>query len=67
MFRPRTLEEMRQLVSESKLPFIIKGVLSNADAGKALELGASAIIVSNHGSGSFDYGVPSMIALPKIE
>ncbi len=29
-------------------------------------MGASAILVSNHGSGSLSFSVPSMIALPKI-
>lgn len=65
-FSPQHTDEIRQLISQSKLPFIIKGVLSVTDAEKAAALGASAIIVSNHGSGAFDFTVPSMIALPKI-
>lgn len=65
-FSPQSMEEMKQLISQAKLPFVIKGVLSVADAEKSLELGASAILVSNHGSGSLSYGVPSAIALPKI-
>ncbi len=65
-FGPQSTEELRQIVSETKLPFIFKGVLSVRDAEQALALGASAIVVSNHASGSFNYSVPSMIALPKI-
>jgi 4-hydroxymandelate oxidase len=65
-FGPQRTEEIRQLISQTKLPFIIKGVLSLADAEKALQLGASAILVSNHGSGSLSFSVPSLIALPKI-
>ncbi len=65
-FAPQRTEEIRQLISQSKLPFIIKGVLSLADAEKALQLGASSILVSNHGSGSLSFSVPSMIALPRI-
>lgn len=65
-FGPQSTEELRQLISQTKLPFIIKGVLSVRDAEQALALGASAIIVSNHASGSFNFSVPSMIALPKI-
>ena len=30
------------------------------------ELGAAAVVVSNHGSAAIDFTVPSMIALPKI-
>jgi len=66
LFSPQNTEELKQLVSQTKLPFIIKGVLSVSDAEKALEIGASTIVVSNHGSGSLDFGLPSMIALPKI-
>lgn len=65
-FGPQRTEDLKQLISEAKLPFIIKGVLSSRDAERALELGASAIVVSNHASGSFNFSVPSMMALPKI-
>jgi len=66
VFGPKLTSELKQLISQSKLPFIIKGVLSVQDAQQAAQLGASAIVVSNHGRGSFDFMVPSMIALPKI-
>jgi 4-hydroxymandelate oxidase len=66
LFAPQKTEEIRQVIAGTKLPFIIKGVLSVNDAQKALQLGASAIIVSNHGSGAIDYTIPSMMALPKI-
>lgn len=65
-FAPQQTDEIRQLIGQTKLPFIIKGVLSVTDAEKALAIGASAIVVSNHGSGSLDFSVPSMVALPKI-
>ena len=66
LFGPQNTEEIRQVISEAKLPFIIKGVLSKIDAEKACQLGASAIMVSNHGSASIDFTVPSMMALPEI-
>jgi len=66
LFSPQHTSELKQLISQTKLPFIIKGVLSTSDAEKAVELGASAIVVSNHGSGAFAFSIPSMIALPKI-
>jgi hypothetical protein len=65
-FGPQQTDELRQLISESRLPFIIKGVLSVSDAEKAADLGASAVLVSNHGSGAFDFTIPSMLALPEI-
>jgi len=66
LFAPQSTGELRQLISQTKLPFIIKGVLSVADAEKAVELGASAIVVSNHGRSSIDFTIPSMLALPRI-
>ena len=65
-FGPQQADELKQLISQTKLPFIIKGVLSVSDAEKAAELGASAVLVSNHGSASLEFSVPSMIALPRI-
>ncbi len=65
-FAPKQTDEIRQAISLTKLPFIIKGVLSVHDAERAVEIGASAIVVSNHGTGSFDFGVPSVIALPEV-
>lgn len=66
LFGPQNTDELRQLISQTRLPFIVKGVLSVSDAEKALALGASAIVVSNHGSGSVEFTVPSMVALPRI-
>jgi isopentenyl diphosphate isomerase/L-lactate dehydrogenase-like FMN-dependent dehydrogenase len=65
-FGPQRTEEIRQVISQARLPFIIKGVLSVRDAQKAAELGASAIIVSNHGYAAIDFTVPSMMALPRV-
>ena len=65
-FGPQPTEELKQLISQTKLPFIIKGVLSTIDAEKAAQLGASAVTVSNHGRNAIDFTVPSMIVLPKI-
>lgn len=44
----------------TSLPIIPKGVLSVADAKKAVEMGAPAIILSNHGGRHLD-GVPSAL------
>jgi 4-hydroxymandelate oxidase len=63
---PQRSEELKQVISQTGLPFILKGVLSITDAEKAVEMGASAILVSNHAANSLLFGVPSMIALPRI-
>ncbi len=47
-------------------PMIIKGVLTGDDARRALDEGAAAVVVSNHGGRQFD-GVPaSLRALPEV-
>ncbi|MFK7743791.1 MAG: L-lactate dehydrogenase [Roseobacter sp.] len=47
-------------------PVILKGVLDADDAKRALEVGADAIIVSNHGGRQLDGALSSIRALPSI-
>lgn len=63
--KPKTLMELKEFIKSSKLPFIIKGVLSEQDAYKALEAGAKGIVVSHH-HGIMNYAVPPLYVLPKI-
>jgi isopentenyl diphosphate isomerase/L-lactate dehydrogenase-like FMN-dependent dehydrogenase len=65
-FAPQSEDTMRRAIASTKLPFIIKGVLSADDAGKAIACGAKAVIVSNHGRASLDCSIPSVVALPEI-
>ncbi|PSL19751.1 alpha-hydroxy acid oxidase [Shimia abyssi] len=46
--------------------FIIKGILDAEDARQALNVGADAIIVSNHGGRQLDSALSSIRALPAI-
>jgi isopentenyl diphosphate isomerase/L-lactate dehydrogenase-like FMN-dependent dehydrogenase len=62
---PKTLEDLKSFVRATKLPFILKGVLSERDAEKALEAGAGGIVVSHH-AGVIDYAVPPLRMLPRI-
>lgn len=62
----KTVEEMREITAYAKMPFIIKGIMTPAGAKKAVEAGAAAIVVSNHG-GRVQGGVPSTAeVLPSI-
>ncbi len=45
----KSVEEMREIINYAKMPFIIKGIMTPAGALKAVEAGADAIVVSNHG------------------
>jgi isopentenyl diphosphate isomerase/L-lactate dehydrogenase-like FMN-dependent dehydrogenase len=63
---PKTPEQLRHFVESTKLPFILKGILSEHDARLAVDAGADAIVVSNHGGSVLDYAVPPLMALPRI-
>lgn len=65
-FGPQNEEIMRQVMGATSLPFMVKGVLGVDDARKAVELGAAALVVSNHGRASIDCTLPSVVALPDI-
>lgn len=45
----KSVEEMREIINYAKMPFIIKGIMTVKGAEKAVETGADAIVVSNHG------------------
>jgi len=62
---PVMLDELREFVSMTKLPFIIKGVLSAKEAEKCLNAGVKGIVVSHH-HGILPYAVPPLLVLPKI-
>lgn len=47
-------------------PLIIKGIIDPRDALKALDVGADAIIVSNHGGRQLDGALSAIRALPPI-
>ena len=62
----KSVAEMKEIISYAKMPFIIKGIMTPAGALKAVESGAKAIVVSNHG-GRVQGGVPSTAeVLPAI-
>lgn len=63
--RAKTLENLKRYISSTRLPFIIKGVLSVRDARKCVEAGAKGIVVSHH-HGICDYCVPPLMILPAI-
>jgi isopentenyl diphosphate isomerase/L-lactate dehydrogenase-like FMN-dependent dehydrogenase len=62
---PKSLEEIKEFVKATKLPFIIKGVLSEQDTYKCLSAGIRGIVVSHH-HGRIDYSLPPLRVLPKI-
>lgn len=63
---PKTVEELREIISSTDLPFIVKGIMTIEEAKIAVELGAKAIVVSNHGGRVLDHSQSTAKALPKI-
>ena len=62
----KTMEQLREIIDYAGVPFIIKGIMTVKGAEKALEAGASGIVVSNHG-GRVQDGVPATASvLPAI-
>lgn len=61
-----TWEDAAWMIKEWNGPFIIKGIASPGDARRAVEIGASGIIISNHGGRQLDYARPAFDALPDI-
>lgn len=62
----KSVEEMNEIIKYAKMPFIVKGIMTVSGALKAVEAGADAIVVSNHG-GRVQGGVPATAeVLPEI-
>ncbi|KZC06632.1 Peroxisomal (S)-2-hydroxy-acid oxidase GLO5 [Dufourea novaeangliae] len=59
-------DDIKWLRSVTSLPIVLKGVLTPQDAVLAIEHGAKAIIVSNHGARQVDSIPASIEALPEI-
>ena len=51
---PKTVEDLRKLKNSTKLPFIVKGIMTVEDALMAVEAGVDAIVISNHGGRVLD-------------
>ncbi len=63
---PKTLAEMHEVIAATKLPFIVKGVMTADEAEAAVQAGASAIVVSNHGGRVLDFTPGAAEVLPAI-
>jgi len=61
-----TWEDLRWLRESWKGPIVVKGVMIGDDARRAVDEGAVAVVVSNHGGRQLDGVAPSLRALPEI-
>lgn len=63
---PKSQKEIEELVNSTKLPFILKGIMTLREAEIAYNIGVSAIVVSNHGGRILDHTPGVAEVLPEI-
>ena len=63
---PKTTNEIKELVSATRLPFILKGIMTAEEAEMAVEAKVAAIVVSNHGGRVLDHTPGAADVLPEI-
>lgn len=63
---PKTIDELKEIIHSTNLPFILKGIMTKEEALLAVELGAKAIVVSNHGGRVLDHAQSTAKVLPEI-
>jgi isopentenyl diphosphate isomerase/L-lactate dehydrogenase-like FMN-dependent dehydrogenase len=64
--RQFTWTDLEWLSRATSLPLILKGVMSAADATRAVDCGVKGIYVSNHGGRAIDHGLSPMEVLAEI-
>ncbi len=61
-----TWGDLPWLREQTKLPILLKGVLHEDDARRAVEAGVDGIVVSTHGGRQVDGSIGSLDALPRV-
>jgi isopentenyl diphosphate isomerase/L-lactate dehydrogenase-like FMN-dependent dehydrogenase len=61
-----TWEYLTWLTSVTSLPIVPKGVMTAADASRAIDAGAAGIIVSNHGGRQLERSISTLDALADV-
>ncbi|WP_394842877.1 alpha-hydroxy-acid oxidizing protein [Pendulispora brunnea] len=50
----------------TRMPILLKGIVRGDDALRAIDAGASGVVVSNHGGRQLDNAIASLDALPRV-
>jgi L-lactate dehydrogenase (cytochrome) len=61
-----TWEDLRWIRELWSGPIVVKGLLTGDDARRAIDEGAAAVVVSNHGGRQLDSVSPTLRALPEV-
>lgn len=63
---PKSVAKLGEIIKKCHMTFILKGVMTVADARAAADAGADAIVVSNHGGRVLDFAPGAARVLPEI-
>jgi 4-hydroxymandelate oxidase len=66
MVGPKTVSQLGELVRATRIPFVVKGIMTPDEALKARDAGAAGIVVSNHGGRALDHTPGTAEVLPAI-
>lgn len=61
-----TWTDIEWLLSQTRLPVLLKGIMHPEDARQAMQLGVAGLIVSNHGGRTLDTAPTTAAVLPRI-
>ncbi|WP_066949327.1 alpha-hydroxy acid oxidase [Microtetraspora fusca] len=64
--RSQTWDDLEWIQDQWRGPIAVKGIMTPADARRAHELGAAAVVVSNHGGRQLDGVQATIEALPRV-
>lgn len=63
---PKTREELAYIKDNTRIPFIVKGIMTSGEAEACVMAGVDAIVVSNHGGRALDCTPGTAEVLPEI-
>ena len=63
---PASAKDIEWLKQETSLPLVVKGIMGAEDARIAVNAGADAVVVSNHGGRILDFNRAAIEALPEV-
>jgi isopentenyl diphosphate isomerase/L-lactate dehydrogenase-like FMN-dependent dehydrogenase len=61
-----TLQDIEWMKQQVNLPVVVKGIMGADDARDAVNAGADAVVVSNHGGRILDFNRAALEALPEV-
>jgi isopentenyl diphosphate isomerase/L-lactate dehydrogenase-like FMN-dependent dehydrogenase len=63
---PKSLKEVMEVIASTRLPFVLKGIMTPDEAELAVQAKAAGIVVSNHGGRVLDFTPGAAEVLPAI-